>query len=110
MRATVMYGAGDVRVEQVPDASISLPTDAVVRVVLSCVCGSDLWPYASLPASGHGCRMGHEFLGVVEDVGRDIRSLKPGDVVVAPFVGRQHVRLLPPGPADLVPPRRPVGA
>ena len=54
MRATVMYGAGDVRVEQVPDASISLPTDAVVRVVLSCVCGSDLWPYASLPASEHG--------------------------------------------------------
>jgi len=86
MRATVMYGAGDVRVEQVPDASISLPTDAVVRVVLSCVCGSDLWPYASLPASEHGQRMGHEFLGVVEDVGRDIRSLKPGDVVVAPFV------------------------
>lgn len=86
MRATLMYGAGDVRVEQVPDAAIVEPTDAVVRVVLSCVCGSDLWPYGSLPASEHGRRMGHEFLGVVEDVGRDIRSLKPGDVVVAPFV------------------------
>jgi threonine dehydrogenase-like Zn-dependent dehydrogenase len=86
MRATVMYGAGDVRVEQVPDASLVEPTDAVVRVVLSCICGSDLWPYGSLPASDHGRRMGHEFLGVIEDVGRDVHSLRRGDVVVAPFV------------------------
>jgi len=86
MRATLMYGAGDVRVEHVPDAAIVEPTDALVRVVLSCICGSDLWPYGSMPASEHGRRMGHEFLGVVEDVGRDIRSLKRGDLVVAPFV------------------------
>jgi len=59
MRAAIMYGAGDVRVENVPDAAIKEPTDAVVRVVLSCVCGSDLWPYASKTPSEHGRRMGH---------------------------------------------------
>jgi len=62
------------------------PTDAVVRVLRSCICGSDLWPYGSMPASEHGRRMGHEFLGVVEDVGSDVSGLKAGDVVVAPFV------------------------
>lgn len=81
-----MYGAGDVRVEDVPDAGIRQPTDAVVRVLRSCVCGSDLWPYGSLPAAEHGQRMGHEFLGVVEDTGSDVSGLKRGDVVVAPFV------------------------
>lgn len=86
MRATVMYGAGDVRVEDVPDAAIKEPTDAVVRVVLSCVCGSDLWPYASLSPSGQGRRMGHEFLGVVEDLGSAVEGLRRGDLVVAPFV------------------------
>ncbi|MBO1268629.1 zinc-dependent alcohol dehydrogenase family protein [Arthrobacter cavernae] len=86
MRATVMYGAGDVRVENVPDAAIKEATDAVVRVVLSCVCGSDLWPYGSMPHSGHGRRMGHEFLGIVEELGSEVQGLKRGDLVVAPFV------------------------
>ena len=86
MRATVMYGAGDVRVENVPDPTIQQPTDAIVRVVRSCVCGSDLWPYGSLPATEHGQRMGHEFLGVVEELGSDVSGLKRGDLVVAPFV------------------------
>jgi threonine dehydrogenase-like Zn-dependent dehydrogenase len=86
MRATVMYGAGDVRVENVPDAAIKEPGDAVVRVVLSCVCGSDLWPFGSMPHSRHGRRMGHEFLGIVEDLGTDVTGLKCGDLVVAPFV------------------------
>jgi threonine dehydrogenase-like Zn-dependent dehydrogenase len=81
-----MYGAGDVRVENVPDAALREPTDAVVRVLLSCICGSDLWPYGSLPASEHGRRMGHEFLGVVEEVGSDVSGLHSGDVVIAPFV------------------------
>ncbi len=58
MRATLIYGAGDVRVEDVPDPGIQHPTDAVVRVVRSCVCGSDLWPYASMPVSVEGRRMG----------------------------------------------------
>lgn len=86
MRATLMYGAGDVRVEDVPDAALREPTDAVVRVVASCICGSDLWPYASMPASARGRRMGHEFLGVVEELGAHVSGLRRGDLVVAPFV------------------------
>ncbi|MEU6548847.1 zinc-dependent alcohol dehydrogenase family protein [Streptomyces sp. NPDC046915] len=86
MRATLMYGAGDVRVENVPDPKIQQPTDAIVRVTHACVCGSDLWPYGSMPATEHGRRMGHEFLGVVEETGADVAGLKAGDLVVAPFV------------------------
>jgi hypothetical protein len=81
-----MYGAGDVRVEDVPDATLRDPTDALVRVTAGAICGSDLWPYRSMPHEEHGRRMGHEFLGVVEDVGADVSALKPGDLVVAPFV------------------------
>ena len=86
MRATIMYGAGDVRVENVPDAAIKEPTDVVVRITRACICGSDLWPYKSMKPTAHGRRMGHEFIGLVEDVGTAVRTLKKGDVVVAPFV------------------------
>jgi threonine dehydrogenase-like Zn-dependent dehydrogenase len=86
MKATIMYGAGDVRVEDVPDPVLREPTDAVVRVLRSCICGSDLWPYGSMPASAQGRRMGHEFLGVVEELGSEVSGLKAGDVVVAPFL------------------------
>ena len=86
MRATVMYAAGDVRVEDVPDATIREPTDALVRVTRACVCGSDLWPYKSMEADEHGRRMGHEFVGVVEETGSEVSSVRRGDVVVAPFV------------------------
>ncbi|MFC8236180.1 zinc-binding dehydrogenase [Streptomyces sp. NPDC056661] len=85
MRAAVMYGTGDVRIEDRPDPKIQQPTDAVVRTVLSCVCGSDLWPYKSMPATETGRPMGHEFLGVVEETGSQVTSVKPGDVVVTPF-------------------------
>src|SRR3954463_11044521 len=85
MRATVMYGVHDVRVETVPDARIVQPTDALVRVTRACICGSDLWPYNSMPASDTGNRMGHEFIGVVESIGADVRMVKKGDLVVAPF-------------------------
>ena len=80
-----MYGAGDVRVENVPDARIAAPTDALVRVTRACICGSDLWPYQQMPSSETGSRMGHEFIGVVEEVGADVRSVKKGDMVIAPF-------------------------
>jgi threonine dehydrogenase-like Zn-dependent dehydrogenase len=86
MRATLIYGAGDVRVEDVPDAALREPTDALVRVLRACICGSDLWPYASMPATEQGARIGHEFIGVVEDVGAEVSGFKPGNVVVAPFV------------------------
>ena len=85
MRATVMYGAHDVRVETVPDARIVEPTDALVRVTRACICGSDLWPYNSMAPNVTGNRMGHEFIGVVESVGPDVRTVKKGDLVVAPF-------------------------
>jgi len=85
MRATVMYGAGDVRVERVPDARLVEPTDAVVAVTRACICGSDLWPYQSMDRSETGRRMGHEFIGTVEDVGAEVRTVKKGDHVVAPF-------------------------
>jgi threonine dehydrogenase-like Zn-dependent dehydrogenase len=86
MRATLIYGAGDIRVDTVPDPVLREPTDAVVRVVAACICGSDLWPYGSRPVSEHGDRIGHEFLGVIEDVGADVSGFKAGDMVVAPFV------------------------
>jgi threonine dehydrogenase-like Zn-dependent dehydrogenase len=85
MRAAIMFGAGDVRIETVPDAQLSEPTDALVRVTRACICGSDLWPYNQLEPSEHGQRMGHEFIGVVEAIGADVRTVKTGDVVVAPF-------------------------
>ncbi|MER8073036.1 alcohol dehydrogenase catalytic domain-containing protein [Streptomyces sp. NPDC094034] len=86
MRATLMYAAKDVRGEDVPDPKIQQPTDAVVRIVLSCVCGSDLWPYKSLAPTENPRHTGHEFLGVVEETGSEVRTLEPRDVVVAPFV------------------------
>lgn len=86
MRATVMYGAGDVRVENVADPVIKQSTDAIVRVTSACICGSDLWPYQSMPHNDGGRRMGHEFIGVVEEIGADVTGLKRGDLVVAPFV------------------------
>jgi threonine dehydrogenase-like Zn-dependent dehydrogenase len=86
MRATVMFGAGDVRIETVPDAHLVQPTDALVTVGHAGSCGSDLWPYQTMEHSGTGRRMGHEFVGVVEAVGADVRTMKVGDVVVAPFL------------------------
>jgi len=85
MRATVMHGASDVRIEDVPDAKLTDPTDALVRVTRAGICGSDLWPYKSMEPSETGRRMGHEFIGVVEDVGTGVRTLKRGDFVIAPF-------------------------
>jgi threonine dehydrogenase-like Zn-dependent dehydrogenase len=85
MKATVMYGAGDVRVETVPDAHIIEPTDALLRITRACICGSDLWPYNQMEHDETGRRMGHEFIGVVEAVGAAVRAVKVGDIVVAPF-------------------------
>jgi Threonine dehydrogenase and related Zn-dependent dehydrogenases len=80
-----MYGAGDVRVENVPDAHLVEPTDVLLRVTRACICGSDLWPYNQMEPTETGRRMGHEFVGVVEEIGADVRTVKPGDLVVAPF-------------------------
>src|SRR4051812_13096431 len=81
-----MYEAGDVRVEDVPDARLVEPTDALVRVTRAAICGSDLWPYKAMDPVEGGRRMGHEFIGVVEEAGDEVSTLKAGDLVVAPFV------------------------
>lgn len=86
MKATVMYGPGDVRVENVPDSTILEPTDALVVVTRAAICGNDLWPYRGYAEFGEtGNRMGHEFIGIVEAVGTEVRTLKKGDLVAAPF-------------------------
>lgn len=85
MLATVMYAAHDVRVVKVPDATLIEPTDAIVRVTLACVCGSDLWPYRDMARSEAGQSMGHEAIGVVEAVGHDVSRIRVGDTVIMPF-------------------------
>jgi threonine dehydrogenase-like Zn-dependent dehydrogenase len=84
MRATVMYKAGDVQIERVADPSIQNPTDAIIRVTRACICGSDLWPYNGGPNVA-GQQMGHEAIGVVEEVGSDVKRLRRGQIVVMPF-------------------------
>jgi alcohol dehydrogenase len=87
MRASVYHGPRDIRVEDVPDATIAEPTDALVRVTHACICGSDLWPYrGELAVYGDPpARTGHEFMGIVEEVGSEVRTLRPGQRVIAPF-------------------------
>lgn len=86
MRATYMYGPGDVRVIDAPDPRIEAPTDALLRTLVACVCGSDLHPYHSMPPTPEGRAMGHEMIGVVEEVGAEVRTVRAGDVVIVPFV------------------------
>jgi threonine dehydrogenase-like Zn-dependent dehydrogenase len=85
MRGTVLYGPGDVRVEDREQPQIEKPTDAVIRLSATCVCGSDLWPYRGIEAVNGPSPMGHEYAGVVEEVGSDVRNVKPGDFVVGSF-------------------------
>ncbi|WP_405781874.1 zinc-dependent alcohol dehydrogenase family protein [Streptomyces sp. NBC_00859] len=86
MRATVIHAPHDIRVEEVPDPEVQQPTDVVVRVLRACICGSDLWAYRGVAARVPGQRIGHEFLGIVEEAGSDVRGFAAGDLVVAPFV------------------------
>ncbi|GAA1510130.1 alcohol dehydrogenase catalytic domain-containing protein [Streptomyces albidochromogenes] len=86
MRATVIHAPHDIRVEEVPDPRVQEPTDVVVRVLRACICGSDLWAYRGESARQPGQRIGHEFLGVVEEAGSRVAGFTPGDLVVAPFV------------------------
>jgi len=85
MRATIMHKAGDVRIEDRPDATIKLPTDAVIRVTRACICGSDLWPYNDMAPLAGGRPMGHEAIGLVEAIGSDVHRIKVGDLVIMPF-------------------------
>ena len=85
MQATVLYGAGDVRFEDRPDPAIVEPTDAVIRLPVTCICGSDLWPYRGIQPVSSPTAMGHEYCGFVEEVGRDVTSVKPGQFVIGSF-------------------------
>ncbi|PWN03931.1 IMP dehydrogenase [Nocardioides silvaticus] len=85
MRATTIHAPRDIRVEEFPDPQIQRPTDAIVKVVAGCVCGSDLWPYRGENPIQEGSTIGHECVGVVEEVGADVEAFRPGDFVVVPF-------------------------
>ncbi|HEY2345731.1 MAG TPA: zinc-dependent alcohol dehydrogenase family protein [Xanthomonadaceae bacterium] len=85
MYATVMHGPGDVRFEQVADPRIEKPTDAIIRLSATCICGSDLWPYRGLQPQDGPAHMGHEYCGVVVEVGADVKTVKPGQFVVGSF-------------------------
>jgi threonine dehydrogenase-like Zn-dependent dehydrogenase len=84
MRQVVMYEPGDVRVEDREDPKIIKPTDAIIRLSATCICGSDLWPYRGAEPVDHQV-MGHEYVGVVEEVGAQVRNVKVGDFVVGSF-------------------------
>jgi threonine dehydrogenase-like Zn-dependent dehydrogenase len=86
VRAAVIHGPGDIRVEDRDYPELKLPTDALVRVTAACVCGSDLWPYRGVRPTEQPRAIGHEFVGVVEQVGDAVSTLAPGDFVIAPFV------------------------
>src|SRR5258707_930061 len=85
MRGAVLYGPGDVRFEERAAPTIIKPTDAIIRLSATCVCGSDLWPYRGIQATDQPTPMGHEYCGIVEEVGRAVRSIKPGEFVIGSF-------------------------
>ena len=85
MRATTIHAPGDIRFEEVPDPQIELPTDAIVKVVAGCICGSDLWPYRGENDVEPGSTIGHECVGIVEEVGSEVATTKVGDFVIVPF-------------------------
>jgi threonine dehydrogenase-like Zn-dependent dehydrogenase len=85
MKATVLYGPGDVRYEQVEDPRLIKPTDAIIKLSATCICGSDLWPYRGLQPNEGPAHMGHEYCGVVVEVGDAVRTVRPGQFVVGSF-------------------------
>ncbi|TNC19690.1 zinc-dependent alcohol dehydrogenase family protein [Georgenia sp. 311] len=90
MRGVVMHAAGDVRVEDLPMPTVTEPTDAVIRLAATCVCGSDLWPYRGADEIRRPRPMGHEYVGIVEAVGSDVMTVKPGDFVVGSFIASDN--------------------
>ncbi|RNM11160.1 zinc-dependent alcohol dehydrogenase family protein [Nocardioides pocheonensis] len=85
MRVTTIHAPGDIRLEERPEPEITAPTDAVIKITAGCICGSDLWPYRGANDVTPGTPIGHEMVGVVEEVGSEVRSFRPGDFVVVPF-------------------------
>ena len=85
MRGAILYSPGDVGFEERPDPKIVEPTDAIIRISAACVCGSDLWPCRGIEPIDEPRPMGHEYFGIVEEVGRAVRNIKPGQFVVGSF-------------------------
>jgi threonine dehydrogenase-like Zn-dependent dehydrogenase len=90
MKAAVLHARYDIRVEELPHPQIAEPTDAIIRVAAACVCGSDLWPYRGIQGVDRPTPMGHEYCGVVEEVGRQVRTIKPGQFVVGSFAASDN--------------------
>jgi threonine dehydrogenase-like Zn-dependent dehydrogenase len=90
MRGAILHAPRDVRVEQREDPKIEQPTDAVIRLAATCVCGSDLWPYRGIEPVDGPAPMGHEYAGIVEETGRDVRTIKPGQFVIGSFIASDN--------------------
>ena len=90
MRGTVLYAPRDIRVEERTKPTIQAPTDAIIRISAACVCGSDLWPYRGIEPTEGPTPMGHEYAGVVEETGSDVRNIKAGDFVVGSFMASDN--------------------
>jgi len=91
MLATVLHGAGDVRYEDVAEPKILKPTDAIIKLSATCICGSDLWPYRGLETISEARHMGHEYCGVVVEIGSDVKTIRPGQFVVGSFATSDDV-------------------
>src|SRR5689334_13474646 len=90
MLGTMLYAPGDIRFEERDAPTILKPTDAVIRVAAACVCGSDLWPYRGLQPIAGPTPMGHEYCGIVEEVGKDVRTIRKGQFVVGSFAASDN--------------------
>ena len=94
MRGTVLYGPRDIRFEDRPEPKITKPTDAVISLSATCICGSDLWPYRGIQPIVQPTPMGHEYCGIVEEVGKEVRNIKPGQFVVGSFATSDNTCLI----------------
>src|SRR6516162_6631982 len=94
MRGTVLYGPRDVRFEDREDPRIEKPTDVILRIAATCVCGSDLWPYRGIQKVSEPTPMGHEYCGIVEEVGSAVKTVKPGQFVIGSFFASDNIPVL----------------
>src|SRR5258708_19611975 len=107
MRATVYHGPRDMRINQVPDSIIQAPTDVVARITHAGICGSDLWRYRGIDQLEPGARMGHEWMGMVEEGGAQVRTINKGDRVISPFpISDATCQFFPPAKASPIPPSK----
>src|SRR4051812_48076362 len=90
MRGTVLHAPGDIRLEEVDDPTVEKPTDAVIRLAATCICGSDLWPYRGINEVSEPTPIGHEYCGIVEEVGSEVTTIMPGQFVIGSFIASDN--------------------